>query len=128
MNDICEGYSFLLFFALGIIIGCIFDIFKSIRKVYKGNDCAIFIEDLLFIIISSFLIIYTLIMFNKGIIRFYIFMAFAMGNVIYSLTLSRLYVIILTRVVKICKNIMDIFILCFKYVTNILFRLYSKDF
>ena len=108
MYNFSQEQVFLLFFIVGIIIGFIFDIFRAIRKNFKAHDKITFIEDLIFIILSGYLVIYSIIKINGGEIRFYLFLGIFFGILIYSLTISNLCVIILYEFVKICKKILEI--------------------
>lgn len=116
MKVFSQEEIFLLFFIIGVIIGLIFDFFKVLRKVFKTKDLITFIEDLLFLFISGSLIVFGIIKLNGGEVRFYLFLGIFFGILIYSLTISKLYVIILYEFVKICKRII-------MFLVNILFKL-----
>lgn len=105
MNYFSQEEVFLLFFVIGIIIGLLFDFFKVLRKSFKTNDIVTFAEDLIFLVISGTLIIFGIIKLNGGEVRFYLFLGIFFGILIYSLTISNLYVIILYEIVKICKKL-----------------------
>ena len=64
MYNFSQEQVFIFFFIIGIIIGMIFDIFKVLRKAFKTSDKITFFEDLLFIVIATYL-------FVLGIINFY---------------------------------------------------------
>ena len=55
-------YILLTFFVTGITIGIIFDFFRILRKSFKTSNIVTYIEDLLFWLLSGFLII--LVIFN----------------------------------------------------------------
>ncbi len=124
---------FLLFFIIGIIIGLIFDFFKVLRKSFKTKDIVTFIEDLLFLLISGTLIVLGIIKLNSGEVRFYLFLGMFFGILIYSLTISKLYVIILYEFVRICKKIIIFFaqiffklLQMFKNIFNYIFKQIKK--
>lgn len=121
---------FLLFFIIGIIIGLIFDFFKVLRKSFKTSDIVTFVQDVIFLLISGTLIIFSIIKLNGGEVRFYLFLGIFFGILIYSLTISNLYVIILYEIVKICKKVFaffsKIFFIIFNTFRNILKYIYSK--
>ena len=108
MYNISQEQTFMLFFIIGIIIGIFFDIFRVIRKAFRTDDKITFFEDLIFIILSGFLVIYGIIKINGGEVRFYLFLGIMFGIVIYLLTISNLCVIIFYEFVKICKKIIKI--------------------
>lgn len=104
MQELNEIQEFLVFFLEGIIISFIFDIFRSIRNNFKSNDIATYIEDFIFLSLASILFVFSIIYFCNGIIRFYIFLGIVVGIILYSLTFSKMCVIILNNIVKICKS------------------------
>lgn len=113
MNYFSQEEVFLLFFIIGIIIGLIFDFFKVLRKSFKTKDIITFVEDLLFLFLTGSLIIFGIIKINSGEVRFYLFLGMFFGILIYSLTISKLYVIILYEFVRICKKIIAFFVKIF---------------
>ncbi len=128
MYNYSQEQIFIFFFIIGIIIGIIFDVFRSIRKVIKSNNVITFIQDLLFIIISGNLIIYSIIKLNNGFIRFYIFLAITIGISIYFLTISNICAIILTIFIKIFINILKYPIKSYKVLAKKYLKCKKKDF
>lgn len=108
MYNFSQEQIFILFFVIGLIISIIFDFFRAIRKNFKASDFATLIEDIVFLGITSFLIIFSIIKINDGEVRFYIFLAIFFGILLYSLTISNLCVIIFNVIVRICKKIFQI--------------------
>jgi spore cortex biosynthesis protein YabQ len=108
MYNFSQEQIFVFFFIIGIIIGIIFDIFRAIRKSFKTPDSITLIEDTIFLVISGLLLISSIIKLNNGEIRFYLFIAIFLGILIYSLTISKLCVIILCVIVETCKKILFI--------------------
>ena len=128
MYNFSQEQTFIFFFIIGITIGIIFDIFRVIRKSFKTSDIITLIQDILFLSISSVLIIVGIIKLNGGEIRFYLFLGIFLGVVIYSLTMGNLCVIILYEFVKICKKIIKIPYLCIKKMLKLLKHNRKKDF
>lgn len=114
MYNFSQEQIFMLFFVIGLIIGIIFDFFRAIRKNFKSSDIATLIEDIVFLSITSFLIIFSIIRINGGEVRFYLFLGIFFGILIYSLTISNLCVIILNVIVRLCKKLFQIPICIFK--------------
>ncbi len=75
MYNFSQEQIFIFFFIIGIIIGMIFDIFRVIRKSFRSPDIITFVEDIIFLLITSSLLIYSIIKLNGGEIRFYLFLA-----------------------------------------------------
>lgn len=114
MNVYSQSKVFCIFFLLGIFINFIFDLFRGIRKSFKFSNIVVFIQDILFLSIAGFLFFRTLIIFNNGEIRFFMLIALCFGICIYTLTISKQCVIIVSVILKICKNI-------FKFIYKIIF-------
>ena len=80
MYTFSQGQIFIVFLIIGICIGVIFDIFRTLRKVFKTPDLATYIEDIIFMAIVGILIVNNLILVNNGEIRFYIILAIIFRN------------------------------------------------
>lgn len=106
MLSYTQGQIFILFFVAGICIGLIYDIFRVLRKNFHTSDLITQIEDIIFLVFSGFLVLYSILKFNNGEVRFYLFMAIFLGILLYFLTISKPYVIIINIIVKFCKNIL----------------------
>lgn len=106
MLSYTQGQIFILFFVAGICIGLIYDIFRVLRKNFHTSDLITQIEDVIFLVFSGFLVLYSILKFNNGEVRFYLFMAIFLGILLYFLTISKPYVIIINIIVKFCKNIL----------------------
>ena len=124
MTYFSQEQIFIFFFVIGLLVGIIYDFFKSIRVNIKSNDTLTFICDIVFLIISGNLILYSIIKINNGYIRLYIFFAILFGIILYFLTISNICVIILSIFIKIFKFP----ILCFTFIKNICTSLKKKDF
>ena len=46
-----QSKIFCIFFVIGILIGFIFDIFRSIRKTFKSTDLIVGIQDVTFLLL-----------------------------------------------------------------------------
>ncbi len=108
MNVYEQSKIFCMFFIIGLFIGIIFDIFRGSRKVFKFSDIFVIIQDIVFLFISGLLFFRSIIVFNNGEIRFYVFLATFFGIIIYSLTLSNICVIIISVIFKIIKRLFEI--------------------
>ena len=106
MLSYTQGQIFILFFVAGICIGLIYDIFRVLRKNFHTSDLITQIEDVIFLVFSGFLVLNSILKFNNGEVRFYLFMAIFLGILLYFLTISKPYVIIINVIVKFCKNIL----------------------
>jgi spore cortex biosynthesis protein YabQ len=128
MTHFSQEQVFLLFIIIGFIIGILYDTFKAFRKSIKVPDIVTFVQDTIFMTLSGTLIILGVIKINNGEIRFFLFLGIFFGILIYLLTISNLYVIILYEFIEVCKKIFKIPIICIKKLIKVLFKKYKKEF
>ena len=67
-------YLFLIFIVNGILIGLLFDFFRISRKVFKTSDKVTYVEDVLFWILTGFIVLYSIFVFNNGELRLFMFL------------------------------------------------------
>ena len=61
-----QAYLFLVFSLTGVIIGILFDFFRILRRTIKTSNFITYLEDILFWILTGFLILYNIWYFNNG--------------------------------------------------------------
>ena len=61
----------LAFFLEGFIVGILFDLFRVTRKCYKTPNFLIYIEDVLFWLLTGFLTLTVIYVFTYGQMRLY---------------------------------------------------------
>ena len=83
-----QANLFLIFTIDGIIIGVLFDIFRILRKSFKTSDIVTYIEDIIFWILTGFIILYSIFVFNNGQLRLFMFLGIILGAFIYMLFIS----------------------------------------
>lgn len=126
MNLSLEVYTFFLFVIIGIIISILFDFFRAIRlrKVY--SDRSIAFQDILFWLLTGFIITFSIITFLNEKLRIYIFIAMILGSFIYILFFSKymlmLFEIILKYLSKIIKFVFVPILYLYKIVEKIIKR------
>ena len=118
-----QAYLFLIFIINGIIIGVLFDFFRILRKTFKTKDIITYLQDILFWILTGFIILYSTFTFNNGEIRIFMFVAILIGVVAY-MTLISSYVIkinvtIINFVKNIIQKILNILIIPFKWTYKV---------
>ena len=101
-----QAYLFLVFSLTGVAIGILFDSFRILRRTFKTSNIITYIEDVLYWILTGFLILYNIWYFNNGEIRIYMFLGIILGVLIYMSTLSN----ILIRLFFLAAVIMGIFV------------------
>ncbi|SDJ83758.1 spore cortex biosynthesis protein YabQ [Natronincola ferrireducens] len=105
-----EAYILLVTIYGGILIGFIYDLYKIFRGIFNPKKIATLIQDFLFWLIISIVAFYVLIISNQGALRFYNFLGFLIGAIIYSFLLSDIViraVIFILRTMK--KFIVDLY-------------------
>ncbi len=93
MWEITVKSQILTFFyavILGFILSVLFDFLRTIRISYKHNNIFVFIEDIVFFLISTFLTFMFLMARCNGEFRTYVISAILIGFFIYRITLSKI--------------------------------------
>lgn len=103
-----QAYLFLVFSLTGVIIGIFFDFFRILRKTIKTPNIITYIEDILFWILTGILILYNIWYFNDGEIRIYMFLGIILGSLIYMSTLSKMVILILSKILQTIIKILEI--------------------
>lgn len=79
---------FVYSLALGIFLGFAYDIFRIIRMVINSRNIAIFIQDVLYFILSGGVTFLFVLSVNSGNSRFYILAGEGIGWIAYHITLG----------------------------------------
>ena len=82
-----QVYIFIAFILNGFLIGIIFDCFRILRKSFKTPDIITYIEDIAFGIITGLLLLFSIMKFNNGELRVYLFLGILLGLILYLLIL-----------------------------------------
>lgn len=98
-------YILLSFFLAGISIGILFDVFRITRKSFKTPNIIIYIEDALFWILTGLIILTTTVICTDGQIRLYMILMIITGTFIYFLLVSKYFININVKILKIFKSI-----------------------
>lgn len=118
-----QAYIFLIFIINGIVIGLLFDFFRILRKTFNTKDFAIYIEDIIFWILTGCTLLYSICTYNNGEIRFYMFLGVILGIIIYMLFISSYIIKINVKIFGLIKNFVEkiiaIIIAPFKYLYKI---------
>ena len=87
-----------------IITGIIFDIFRILRKTFKHKDFVIYLQDILFWILTGILLLYTTFIFNDSEIRLYMILSSFLGFIIYLFTISKFFIKVSVKIILFIKN------------------------
>ena len=103
-----QANLFLIFTINGIAIGILFDIFRLLRKSFRTSDIVTYMQDLLFWILTGFILLYSIFTFSNGEVRFYMFLGVFLGCLIYMILFSKYFININVKIIKIIKKIVSI--------------------
>lgn len=102
-----QAYLFLIFIINGIIIGVLFDFFRILRKTIKTTDSITYIQDILFWILTGFIVLYSTFTFNNGEIRIFMFIAILIGVIFYMILISSYVIKVNVTIINFIKNIIQ---------------------
>ena len=111
--------NFGIYALCGVLIGIFFDIFRILRKSFKTSNLITYIEDTIFGVITGLFLIFMLLDFNNGDIRFYIFVALLIGLILYFLLISKFFIKINVAIITFFKKI-------FITIAKIIFKPFRK--
>lgn len=106
MSTFSQGQIFILFLILGLCIGTLFDFFRALRKTFKTSDFITHMEDIIFMLLVGILLVNSLIILNRGQVRFFIILAILFGMTFYFLTISKISFTIFQILMNFCKKIL----------------------
>lgn len=113
-------YTIIAFFVTGICIGILFDIFRISRKTFKTLNIVIYIEDVLFWILTGLIILFTIFTFTTGEIRFYMILTMIFACFIYFMSISKYFIKINTKIINFLKSIINFLLKPFKKIFDLL--------
>lgn len=127
MNEetINQAYLFLIFILNGILIGITFDVFRILRRSFNTSNFVTYVEDTLFWVISSIIVMYSLFVFNNGQFRAYIFVGILLGIAIYMLFFSKIIIRISVKIIEAIKRIAMFLFKIISYPIKIVYKLFK---
>lgn len=123
-----QAYLFLIFTINGILIGVLFDIFRILRRSFKTSDIITYIQDVLFWILTGFILLYSVFTFSNGEIRFYMFLGVFIGCLIYMLMFSKYFININVKIISFLKNIIQKIVSIVIFPIKIIIKFIRKIF
>lgn len=122
-----DVFIFLAFIFNGILVGIFFDCFRILRKSFKTPDFVTYIEDILFGIITGLLLLYSIMKFNNGEIRLFLFLGVFIGLLLYLLLFSNAFIKISVYLISIIKKIVEfIIIIPIKFIVKVFRKIIFK--
>lgn len=119
-------YLFLIFIINGLLIGLLFDFFRILRKAIKTSDLITYIEDILFWILTGFIILYSTFVFSNGEIRLFMFLAITIGIIAYFLLVSKFILNISLYIINFVKKVLNILLHVLKIPCNFIIKIFKK--
>ena len=105
ISSYSQYICFLYSLVLGVSLGIVYDLFKLDRLLFKRSKIFLFFSDILFWLISAFLIFTFCVIFSNGQIRGFIVLGTLLGFIIYRLTLSKLIFLLVNPLKKLVKKL-----------------------
>ena len=121
-----QAFLFLVFSITGVILGILFDFFRAIRKTFKTSDFWTCIKDVIYSLIAGIIILYNIYFFNNGEIRIFMIIGIIMGALIYTLTLSSIFIKINSFILQKAKFIINFISKIFKMPIKITIKIVKK--
>lgn len=109
--------------AFGAGMSVLYDVFRILRRIIRHNKVAVSTEDLIYWLCMIFPTFAFVVKINDGIFRLYFLVGILVGVFVYSQTIGRLIMLIITFV---CGKISHIAILVLKNISK-RFRIKTKD-
>lgn len=100
-----QAYLFLIFTLNGVFIGLLFDFFRILRQGFNTNNIITYIQDIIFWIFAGLSIIFSMVNFSNGTLRFFMVIGIAIGFITYILTFSKYIRKFSVSSIKILKKI-----------------------
>lgn len=95
---------------LGIPSGIFFDFLRFFRRIVKHHYFTVMLEDIIFLILTSFLLLCYVSTFGNGIFRMYIVIGWLCGFLLYIYTVGNLILHLWERFARICEKIKAFFV------------------
>ncbi len=112
---------------IGVIIGIFYDALVIKRMLLGSGKAVVFIDDMLFMLVSSVVFVMTVFVTNNGVIRWYEFLCCILGFTIYKLTLSKLVLGLFRLIIKlikfILKTLLKVAITLVKFILSPVFKI-----
>jgi len=94
----------------GIYLGVALETFRRFSRAWEKNTILLYIMEICFWLIQSFVLFYILFRVNGGEIRVYVILAGCLGFAIYKALVARIYIRILERFIIIVASIYRLFV------------------
>ena len=107
INNSFQAVSFLYSVTVGVIFCLLYDILRALRKLLSPPAVTVFLQDIFYFVIISFLTFLFLMAVSNGEIRAYVIIGIALGFAACFFTLSRFWVKALYYIFKLLNGISE---------------------
>ena len=101
-------YDEMTLFGICLLLGAglafVYDIIRILRILVPHHDAIVDIEDLAFWMFTAWMVFRTLFIYNRGALRAYAFFGMFLGVIVYALTISRVLLHIVRKIVPYIKG------------------------
>ncbi len=118
--------TFLLSISLGVVLCLFYDIVRVMHKLFAKGFFEVFIIDLLFWVLASFLTFCFLIIRCQGTVRGYVLFGALIGFIAVRLTISKIFLIVFEKFYCFSRKIINLFVLLFKFLVSPLCKIVKK--
>lgn len=127
MEDIVANQiiNFLQFITIGVIVALIFDFFRAYRTRKKVSNFSVMIQDIVYFLIVTIIIVFSIVNFLDSSLRLYIFFAIVIGIMLYISLLSKFILKIYETFFMTLFFIIDVFFTPIKLILQILKKIYN---
>lgn len=127
MSVVKQFNDFIFFLILGVIISCIFDIFRTLRKVQKSNSIyVVMLQDIIFFLIVTLITTVYMIKVIDDRVRVYMFVAIGIGIAISRKVISKVLINIYSIVLFSVKGIFEFINLPLKLHFELICKIVKK--
>ena len=102
-----QSSAFLWSFVLGASLSALYGVFRLLRCTFSFGKAAVFLLDVIFMLAASVSCFLFSLGFIRGYVRFYVFIGAAIGFVAYRLTAGRLIFSVYSRILGVCRKILN---------------------
>lgn len=96
-------------FLLGTGIVFLYDLFRIFRMLIPHKDIFVDLEDLLYWVLTAWLVFCTMFRFNEGKLRGYAFLGMFSGILIYTFTVRRLLLFVVRKLLPFWNKAINVF-------------------
>ena len=103
-----QAHIFIYTIVVGAILGLIFDFFRIMRRKGNTKDVLVYIQDIIFWLIVTVVIIVTTFLINNGELRGYMIFGYILGGIFYILLFSKVIRKIFSSIFDFIENVFSI--------------------